>query len=319
MIKMKQSVLVRPRTSEVWEVPVPNVGPHEVLVRVKACGVCSSELHGPWTNPPSLPWRMGHEVAGEVVKVGAQVHDLNPGMAVTGLFSQGFAECAVAQDDQVVPLPEGIPYECALGEPLSCIISAAHRTEVEIGDTVAIVGVGFMGLLMLQALNLKGPIKIFAVDVRKEALELAKGLGADEALTSEEIPENLKLLHWENMKKKFGLDVVVEASGTQVGLTLASEMVREHGVLSIVGYHQGGQRSVDMELWNWKALRILNAHERRVSFQMDCMKRGLRLLERHKIEMEPLITHQYPLDQVDQAFMDLERKPAGFIKAVIIP
>ncbi|MEN3203177.1 MAG: zinc-binding dehydrogenase [Atribacterota bacterium] len=314
---MKQSVLVQPQKSEVWEVPIPAIGPRDVLIRVRVCGVCASELHGPWKNPPSLPWKMGHEVVGEVVEVGEEVKDFHPQMVVTGLVSQGFAEYAVAPETHLVPVPEEVPFEFALGEPLSCVISAVRRTPLELGDTVAIVGVGFMGLLTLQAIRFKGPARIIAIDTREEALELAKSLGADEVYTPQEIPPKLKMVHWENLGKGFGADVVVEASGTQSALTLASEIVREHGILSIVGYHQEGPRIIDMQLWNWKAISVINAHERRVDFQMDCMRRGLDLLKAGKIRMEPLITHKYSLDQVDQAFIDLETKPKGFIKGVI--
>ena len=123
---------------------------------------------------------------------------------------------------------------------------------------------------------------------------------------------------WENIGKGFGADVVIEASGTQVALTLAGEIVKEHGILSIVGYHQGGLRSIDMDLWNWKGIEVVNAHERRADFQMDSMRRALKLLQARKIVMDPLITHRYSLDQVDQAFSDLEQKPKGFIKAVVV-
>ncbi len=260
---------------------------------------------------------MGHEVVGEVVEVGEEVEDSRPQMVVTGLVSQGFAEYAVAPHTHLVPVPEGVPYEFALGEPLSCVISAVRRTPLELGDTVAIVGVGFMGLLTLQAIRLRGPARIIAVDTREEALELAKSLGADEVYIPQEIPSRLKMVHWENLGRGFGVDVAVEASGTQAALTLASEIVREHGTLSIVGYHQDGPRTIDMQLWNWKAISVVNAHERRVDFQMDCMRRGLNLLKAGKITMEPLITHRYSLDQVDQAFTDLETKPKGFIKGII--
>jgi threonine dehydrogenase-like Zn-dependent dehydrogenase len=113
------------------------------------------------------------------------------------------------------------------------------------------------------------------------------------------------------------VDVAIEASGTQAGLTLAGQMAREHGVLAILGYHQGGPRQVDMELWNWKALEVLNAHERRAGYQMDCMRRGLTLLAAGKLQTAPLVTHRFGLDQVDDAFRALLTKPAGFVKAVI--
>jgi len=94
-------------------------------------------------------------------------------------------------------------------------------------------------------------------------------------------------------------------------------MVHEHGMLSILGYHQGGPRQVDLELWNWKALDVLNAHERRAEYQMDCMRRGLALLAAGKLDTASLVTHRLGLDQVDAAFNALNTKVPGFVKAVI--
>ncbi len=316
---MRQSVLVGPRQSRVEEVPVPTVGREDVLVRVKACGVCASELHS-WMDPDgSYPTVLGHEVAGEVVATGDEVTDIRVGMPVTGLFHRGYGEYVAAHRNSVLPIPSGLDYSLALGEPLGCIISGARRTRVEPGDTVALVGLGFMGLLMLQAVRLKGPKRIIAIDVRTEALKAALDLGADEALLPEEVGDSLKLIRWDQLGRNHGVDVAIEASGTQPGLTLAGQMVREHGVLSIVGYHQGGDRQVDMELWNWKALDVTNAHERRFAYLMDCMRRGLDLVSTGKIDMAPLVTHRFSLYHVDDAFAALLAKPAGFRKAIVVP
>ncbi len=314
---MKQSVLIEPQHSRLEERPLPAVGPRDVLIRVKACGVCASELHGWRGDGGPYPREFGHEVAGEVVEVGGEVRDVRPGMAVTGLFQQGFAEYAVTPHTHVTPIPEGIGYDIVLGEPISCVISAARRTRVELGDTVAIVGLGFMGLLMLQAVRMKGPARIIGVDIRDEALEMARRFGADETLKPEQVSDALKLTSWSQLGRGHGVDVAIEASGTQAGLTLAGQMAREHGVLAILGYHQGGPRQVDLELWNWKALEVLNAHERRSGYQMDCMRRGLTLLAAGKWQTAPLVTHRFGLDQVDDAFRALLTKPAGFVKAVI--
>lgn len=315
---MRQSILVRPRQSVVEERPAPQTGRRDVLVRVKVCGVCASELHG-WSQASgTYPKEYGHEVTGEVMAVGADVEAFRPGQLVTGLFPRGFAEYTVTGEEKVTAVPEGIAPEAALGEPLSCVISAARRTRIDLGDTVAIVGLGFMGLLMLQAIRLKGPGRIIAVDVRQEALERARHYGADEVYLPHELPDIYKMTAWERLGKGYGVDVAIEASGTQAGLTLAGEMVREHGLLSIVGYHQGGPRSVDMELWNWKALDVLNAHERRAAYQMECMRRGLELVHQGKIDIASLVTHRFPLDAVDRAFQTLIEKPAGFIKSVVV-
>lgn len=315
---MRQSILVRPQQSVVQERPEPAVGRNDVLVRVKACGVCASELHGWHQESGPYPKEYGHEVTGEVVAVGPDVKAIRPGQLVTGLFHRGFAEYAVTTEDKVTEVPDGIAPEAALGEPVSCIMSAARRTRVDLGDTVAIVGLGFMGLLMLQAIRLKGPARIIAVDVRKEALEKSLSYGADEAYLPEDLPDTYKMTSWDRLGKGYGVDVAIEASGSQAGLTLAGEMVREHGVLSIVGYHQGGPRNVDMELWNWKALEVINAHERRAGYQMDCMRRGLELMRRGLLDVASLVTHRFRLDEVDQAFRTLLEKPKGFVKSVVV-
>ena len=196
-------------------------------------------------------------------EIGDGVAGLEPQTRVTGLIHQGFAEYAVAPARRVVPVPESLPDEAALGEPLSCVISGMRRTAIDLGDTVAVVGLGFMGLLTLQTARLKGPAELIAIDTREVARQRALDYGADRILQPSDLPPSLILDAWEDMPKGHGVDVAIEAAGNAHALALAGRMVKEHGVLSIVGYHQGQPVPVDMELWNWKALTVLNAHERR--------------------------------------------------------
>ncbi len=315
---MKQSILVGPRQSRIEERPIPAVGEEDVLVEVKACGVCTSELPDWSGDNGRYPREIGHEVTGTVAAVGGRVKTVRPGMTVTGLFRPGFTEFAVTRKELVTPVPDGMGYTEALGEPLACIMSGARRTPLEMADTVALVGLGFMGLLMLQVIRLKGPARVIAIDTRPEAREQALRIGADEVLAPDDVPARLMLTEWGQLGGGFGVDVAIETSGTQGGLTLAGKLPHEHGVLSIVGFHQGGPRSVDMELWNWKALQVINAHERRLDYLMDCMRRGLSLLAAGKIEMASLVTHRFALDQVDGAFQALQSKSGGFIKAAVV-
>ncbi len=314
---MKQAILVQPREIQIYEKPMPSVEAHDVLVRVHACGVCASELHAWEGDAGRYPRELGHEVAGEVIEVGNDVCSLAPGARVTGLFHRGFAEYAVAPENRVVALPESLSYESGIGEPIACIVSAALRTRVELGDTVALIGLGFMGLLMLQAIRLKGPARIICIDLRDDVRELARRFGADRVLHPTEVGEELTVRRGSAPDR--GVDVAIETTGTQPGLTLAGQMVREHGMLSILGYHQGGPRTVDMELWNWKALDVLNAHERRMDHKAACMRRGIALVAAGRIDVVPLITHRFGLDQVDDAFRALQEKPAGFKKAMVLP
>jgi threonine dehydrogenase-like Zn-dependent dehydrogenase len=172
---------------------------------------------------------------------------------------------------------------------------------------------------MLQLLKLRGPSRIVAIDVREDARTAALALGADEAYDPSQLPDEYKITNFGDWQSDRGFDVVVEGSGTQLGLTLAGEMVRAHGVLSILGYHQGGPRQVDVGMWNWKAIDVVNAHVRRRADLMESMRIGLELTAKGLIDLGALVTHRYPLDQVDRAYADLRQKPPGFIKAVVQP
>ena len=312
---MWQSVKIAPKTSRLEKRPLPNIGPKDVLIRVKLCGVCASELY-PWLSEEG-PKEFGHEVVGEVVRVGTEVENLEPQMRVTGLIHKGFADYAAAPANYVTPVPESLSDEAALGEPLSCVISGMRRTAIDMGDRVAVIGLGYMGLLTLQAARLKGPAKLLAIDTREVSRQRALNYGADGVLEPTQIPSTLLLDAWEDIPKGYGLDVAIEAAGNAHALALAGRMVKEHGILSIVGYHQGKPVPIDVELWNWKALSVLNAHERRHNYQMDCMTRGLRLVEAGKLDTSSLVTQSFALEAVDDAYTTLLDKPDDYIKSVI--
>jgi threonine dehydrogenase-like Zn-dependent dehydrogenase len=311
---MEKAILTGPRQFRVETAAAPRVAANHVMVKVLSSGICASELHT-WQEGHGVPLALGHEVAGEVVEVGTGVSEFRVGDRVTGLFHEGFADFAIAAADRVAALPKGIEPLFGFGEPLACAVSAALRTRVEIGDRVAIVGLGFMGTLMMQLLRIKGPSQITGIDLRDDALANGLKLGVDIATKPEGIPAKDRA---PKMGDTGGFDVVVEATGTQSGLDLATELVRQHGVLSILGYHQGGPRSVNMQLWNYKAIEVLNAHERRPAFRMECMKRGLALAAAGRIDLASLVTHKFPLARVGDAFAALESKPRGFIKAVVV-
>ncbi len=316
---MRYSQLIAPRTSEVIEASTPDPGPGEVLVRVKASGVCASELH-PWADGrPGYPHRFGHEPMGEIVAIGPEVTRFSEGDRVTGLFQGAYADLCVAKEDELLPVPDGIAEENALGEPLACLVNAQRRTPVELADRVALIGLGYMGLGMLQLLKLRGPSRIVAIDVREEAREAAMALGADESYDPSQLPDEFRITNFGDWESDRGFDIVVEGSGTQPGLTLAGEMVRAHGVLSILGYHQGGPRQVEVGMWNWKAIDVVNAHVRRRADLIESMRIGLELTAKGLIDLGALVTHRYALDEVDRAYSDLQQKPPGFIKAVVHP
>ncbi len=316
---MRFSQLIAPRTSEIMEGVAPGPGPGEVLVRVTACGVCASELH-PWAEgTATYPHRFGHEPVGRVAEIGPLVTRCRVGDRVTGLFNGAYADLCLAREERLIAVPDEVPDEGAFGEPLACLVNAQRRTPVDLADRVAMIGLGYMGLGMLQLMKLRGPRQIVAIDVREEARALAVSLGADEVYHPEEIPDDFRLVRFADWESERGFDVVVEGSGTQAGLTLAGELVRAHGTLSILGFHQAGPREVEVGMWNWKAIDVVNAHVRRFDLLLENMRIGLELEARGLINLGSLVTHRYGLDEVDRAYADLQSKPAGFIKAAILP
>lgn len=294
-MRMKASVMTGKRHSELVELDIPSIGDEEVLIRVKACGVCASELH-PWLEASGRRL-FGHEPVGIVEAVGPRVTGFQEGDRVTGLIHQAFAQFTKADYRSIVRVPDGLDDLEALGEPLSCLMSGADRTPVSLGDDVALVGAGFMGLGFLQLMKLKGAGRIVGVDPREESLGHAMRFGAEEVCTPDNMKPEYKVTEWKHMEQGIpGVRVAVEASGTESGLQLAGNMAAVHGTLSVVGYHQGGMRSA--------------VHLRQ-------MEAGLKLIAAGHFNMRDLITHEFRLDEVDQAYEAIRSKPPGFIKSVI--
>ena len=325
---MKASVLEAPQRSVVQEVPDPAPGEGEVLVQVKACGICASEF-STWagTNREAVyPQILGHEASGVVMETGDRVTGVEVGQHVAMLppgsgqrgdnLNGGLAERTIVPHTHVTTIPPGIEFSEAIVEPVGCLISGVERTRLRLADRVAVIGCGFMGLTLIQLLRLRGPKEIVAVDMRQEALDNANRFGADEAWLVEDINARGMLHHggrWDT-----GFDAVYETAGTQSSLDLATTMTRVHGQLSIVGFHSDGFRTVDVGQWNLKALTVINAHEKRNGYLLECMRAGLDLIATGQLDMSSLITHRFRLDQVDRAFAAMRDKPEGFIKGVIV-
>lgn len=336
---MRAGLLESAEQFVVEEIPVPTPAKDEVLVRVQACGVCQSEI-GSWLagrlqpRYPAYPqvldvldWDVsaqpaerrypvhwGHETSGEIVAVGPEVTDLAPGMRVTGLGGRGFAEYCALPARYTLPVGAAAPPTQALGEPIACAFNAAGRAAVGSGDSVVLIGCGFMGLLVLQIVRLAGPRVVVALDVRDDALAVARQLGADVTINTarEDVREGLRAALGSR-----GADVAIEVTGKQEPLDLAGRIAAVRGRVVIVGYHQGGPRSVDLQGWNFKGLDVINAHERDPEVYFAGMRAGIRLLEEGKLRLEPLVTHLFPLDDLGLAFHTAVEKPQGFIKAVI--
>lgn len=314
---MKAAALVENKKFKIFDANVPDPNHDEVSVKVEACGVCSSELHV-WLNETAIdePKYLGHEASGVVQKVGKDVTGLAVGdrVVIYPYRGGGFAETIGLPGKYVLKLADHIPFKLALGEPLGCAMNAIERSAIQLGDTVVIIGLGFMGALILQGAKLKGTSRIIAVDIRDESLSLARQLGADVTVNGKH-EDAVKIVS--ELTYGEGADVVIEATGFQQPLDLAAEIIKIRGRLLIYGFHQGGKRTVDMQTWNWKGIDVVNAHERDPDIYMEGIRTGMKLLENGQLAMDPLVTHSFPLEQINEAFEAAESKPPGFVKAVI--
>ncbi len=311
---MKQVVMAGPGRSVLEEVPVPDVGEGQILVRMKYCGVCRSE-HDAWKEAKPGQ-RFGHEPVGTVAAVGSAVKGFRIGERATGLAHPALAEYVVFDAAHTVHVPDALSDEDAIAEPLSCLVSAVEKLlPLHFGEPVAVVGCGYMGLGMLTLLRIRASGPIIAVDPRKEALENARRLGASETYLPGEVPEKY-LAVWGNGCRG-GLRVVTEWAESDASLELAGRMTAIDGVLGIGAYHTGGRRSVDMQLWNYKALSAVSLHERKQDYQTRCARQALDLLASGRWAFKGLKTRAYRLDQFDLAQEEIMTKPGGIVKGLI--
>jgi threonine dehydrogenase-like Zn-dependent dehydrogenase len=314
---MRAAVLASPRRFELADVPRPDPGPGEVLVKLDGCGVCGSNLvpwqGRDWFGYPFAPGAPGHEGWGRVAALGRGVEGLREGERVAVLSGAAFADYDVAAQDRVVRIPGAVegPFP---GEALGCGANVFRRSAIRPGDTVALVGAGFIGLVALRLAALAGA-RVVAVSRRESALALARRYGA--ASTVAIGPERAATV--EAVKEAAGgrlCGVVIEAVGNQEALDLSSELVGEGGRLVVAGYHQDGPRTVDMWLWNWRGIDVVNAHERDPRVQREGVVAAAGAVAEGRLDPAPLYT-LYPLERLDAAFQAMEERPAGFVKALV--
>jgi 2-desacetyl-2-hydroxyethyl bacteriochlorophyllide A dehydrogenase len=313
---MKIAALRAPREFEVLEAPMPEIASDEVLLRVAACGVCTSELDQ-WEGKARInyPHYPGHEVSGVVEKVGSKVQTFEPGDKVGAwVTSRGFAEYVSVKAEYCFPAGE-VPLDLALAEPLACAVNAVELANLSLADDVVIIGAGFMGNLVQKLVKLKGPRHLIVADTRPDVLERAEKMGATRAVNvrAESLPDVVKELTGGQ-----GADVSFEATGAQAPLTMLGEVTRMSGKVVIVGFHQGGMRELPLAYWNWMAFEILNAHFREISTILRGMRIGMRLLTSGRLALDDLVTHRFQLNDINQAFLTAFEKPEGFVKSTVV-
>jgi L-iditol 2-dehydrogenase len=342
---MKALLLSEYRHLEVTDVPAPVPAKDEVLIRVAACGICGSDVHGYDGSsgrriPPVV---MGHEAAGIVASVGTDVKNVSEGDRVTfdstifcgtcdfclrgeinlcdhrqvlGVSCSdyrrhgAFAEYVAVPSRIVYRLPGQMSFaEAAMLEAVAVAFHAVSLTEVSPGSTALVVGAGMIGLLIAQALRVAGCSHVLVADIDESRLNLAKQLGASEALRADEPNIVSRILQLSNA----GVDLAVEAVGRNQTVGLAIDSVRKGGYVTLVG-------NIAPET----TLPLQKVVTRQIRLQGSCASAGeypkaIELMSTGAINVKPLITAVAPLDHGPQWFERLYAREPNLMKVVLTP
>jgi L-iditol 2-dehydrogenase len=343
---MKALLLSRYRHLELTDLPAPTPDSDEVVVRVAACGICGSDVHGYDGSsgrriPPIV---MGHEAAGIVAAAGREVSGLSEGDRVTfdstiycgkcsfclrgeinlcdhrqvlgvscGDYRRAgaFAEYVLVPARIVYKLPDSLSFpEAAMLEAVAVALHAVSLTKIKSDDTALVVGAGMIGLLTLQALRATGCSRVFAIDIDESRLKLAQKAGAAAVLCSSAPDLAGQILE---LSGGTGVDLAIEAVGRNETVTLAINSVRKGGSVTLVG-------NITPEV----TLPLQKVVTRQVGLQGSCASAGeypqaIELVASGKIEVRSLITAIAPLNEGPTWFERLYAREPNLMKVVLTP
>lgn len=342
---MKALLLKQYKDLELVDLPTPEAGPRDLLVRVKACGICGSDVHGydGSTGRRIPPLVMGHEAAGVVSAVGREVKSFQPGDRVTfdstvscghcffcrrgqinlcdnrqvlgvscGEYRRNgaFAEFVLVPENIAYKLPDALAFEhAALIEAVSIAVHAVNITPVQLGDTAVVVGSGMIGLLTVQAIRLAG-CRVIAIDLDDAKLAVARELGADEVINPKTANVAARILELTN---GHGAAVALEAVGASSPIKTAVESVRKGGTVTLIG-----NISPTVEI----PLQVVVS--RQIRLQGSCASNGeypacIQLLASGAIRVDRIISATAPLDQGASWFERLYNQEPNLMKVVLQP
>lgn len=328
---------------KVEDIPVPEIGPDDVLIRVKACGICHTDISivGGFIRPPKLPIVPGHEPAGVVEAVGSAVKRLKVGDRVcidsviscgqchycfTGRdhlchspialgfdWNGGWAEYMRAPAVNCFVLPEKISFEegAIITDAVVTTFHAMKRGEVKPGDVVAIFGVGGLGINAIQMAKAFGAARVIAVDRNEAKRKLALAVGADEAidLNSPSLRKELRMLSGGE-----GIDVALEFIGLDTTIQQTIECVRKGGKAVIVGVHTGTFQVAGHPMVA-KEIDIRGVW----TFPKQDFPYVIELVRSGKIDLSRSISHRVPLEEVNRGLEILEKRIGNPLRVVVTP
>ena len=308
-----------------------DIAEDEVLVKSHMSGICGSDknlyqgivppgggLNTEMRKAFVYPFFIGHEGAGEVVAVGKAVRKLSVGDRVMSFgWIETCSEYFKALEEDLEIVPAGLDMDLAsLGEPTACAVFSALNSGVQLGDVVAVVGMGFAGQIIAQAAKKKGAYQTIGVDVVDGKLELARSLGLDHGINAAKDDPLATILEITDGK---GADVVVEAAGTQDAVNLCSAAVRHNG--TIVFYSWITQDiTVNISRWHNNSLTVVNTGlvHHGIRQRSIWTPSALRPVLQAQLDIDALITHRFPLSQAQEAFRTAA-EDASAIKVMVVP
>ncbi len=326
---MKALVYEGPYEMKLKEVPAPTAGPNEVVIDVKAVGICGSDVHGYTgsTGRRTAPMIMGHEFSGVISSVGAGVTAAKVDDAVVatpmfpfnnigqrkvlGVFSTNgaYADQVVVHESMLLPKPDHVTWQqAAMCEPLSIALHALSRTPVTEGSTVVVVGAGTIGMLAMLAARLKGAGKVIITDMSQHRLEMAEEMGADLTINIKEQDPVQTTLDYTN---GVGVDCAIEAVGITPAVQQAHKMTRNGGHITWIG-NSAKMIEVDMQEVVTRELTVAGTY----GFQAE-FPEALAAIASGKINVDAMIEKVAPLSEGPQIMDDLARGKIDLVKAVL--
>jgi L-iditol 2-dehydrogenase len=345
---LKSSFIYGPRDIRISEVPDAEPGPGEVLLEVRAVGVCGSDLHTYTLGNvggvvAAQPLILGHEAAGVIVALGPGVdqerHHVGQAVAIDPAMPCGECErCKAGQPNlclrlkflgmwpdhgalrqrmvhparSCVPMPDGLsPVSAALLEPLGVALHAVRLAQIQMGEDVIVIGCGAIGLLIIRLARLAGARHIFAVDRYAWRLDDAANFGADVVLNTDQVSVVEEVMRRTN---KRGVDVAFEAAWVKDTAEQCVEVARLGGRVILVGIPAEDELTVRASLARRKELSILYSRRMRHTYPTT-----VALVMNQSVDLDKLASHRFTLDQTQDAFETASRYVDGVVRAMVLP
>lgn len=319
-MKVDALYMTKEHTTEIRQIEVNPPRRGEVQVKVVACGVCAWDIYlfkGKDLRQP-FPFPFGHEAVGIITEVGEDVTGFKPGDKVFCIDGGPSMAQVINIKADMVGLVPGNPertedFVDKVGEPAVCVVNGLAHVNVQPGDNVVIIGTGYMGLLNVQAYSHSHIGKLICFDLDADKLALAKKYGADECYISN---SEEGLAAKKRIIENGGVDIVVECSGSQPGISMATELVTPGGTISNFAWHRG-ERTLDASSWHLNGIRILNTAPALDRHFSDHVVQTQRLMGRGVFDQKDLMTHVMDYHDIQKMLTLAESHQDGYIKGVI--